>query len=187
MLPVFPRAASAGPGLHPPVADGRISGRLPDAVPALEALFVRAVHQGLQKLCGNQPVAGTTSRRWRAGVRSLISTQAARVRTASARRRLEGVWKSARSYARATSSPPPTPSSAASVPRRPRSAEPTAAPAPRAQERVPATIDFSVRSLPRRRAALSVYIIRLKILKHEPRRRKHNSRFGAIPPRPAPA
>ena len=55
------------------------------------------------------------------------------------------------------------------------------------QERVPATIDFSVRSLPRRRAALSVYIIRLKILKHEPRRRKHNSRFGAIPPRPAPA
>ena len=135
MLPVFPRAASAGPGLHPPVADWRVSGRLPDAVPALEALFVRAVHQGLQKLRGNQPVTGTTSRRWRAGVRSLISTQAARVRTASARRRLEGVWKSARSYARATSSPLPTPSSAASVPRRPRSAEPTAAPAPRAQER----------------------------------------------------
>ena len=48
-----------------------------------------------------------------------------------------GLWKSARSYARATSSPLPTPSSAASVPRRPRSAEPTAAPAPRAQERVP--------------------------------------------------
>ena len=32
---------------------------MPDAVPALEALFVRAVHQGLQKLCGNQPVTST--------------------------------------------------------------------------------------------------------------------------------
>ena len=147
MLPVLPRADSARPGLHPPVADWRVSGRLPDAVqpvPALEALFVRAVHQGLQKLCGNQPVTGTTSRRWRAGVRSLISTQAARVPIASASRRLEGVWKSARSYARATSSPPPTHSNAASA-RRPRSAEPTAAPAPRAQERVPFTI-FSDRS-----------------------------------------
>ena len=77
-----------------------------------------------------------TSRRWRAGVRGLISTQAARVPIASASRRLEGAWKSARSYARATSSPLPTPSSVASAPR-PRSAESTAAPAPRAQERGP--------------------------------------------------
>ena len=47
MLPVFPRAASAGPGLHPPVADWRISGRLPDAVPALEVFRERAVHEGV--------------------------------------------------------------------------------------------------------------------------------------------
>ena len=47
MLPVFPRATSAGPGLHPPVADGRVSGRLPDAVPALEVFRERAVHEGV--------------------------------------------------------------------------------------------------------------------------------------------
>ena len=50
MLPVFPRADSARPRLHPPVADGRVSGRLPDTVPALEDFRERAVHQGLQTL-----------------------------------------------------------------------------------------------------------------------------------------
>ena len=47
MLPLLPRAASAGPGLHPPVADWRVSGRLPDAVPALEVFRERAVHKGV--------------------------------------------------------------------------------------------------------------------------------------------
>ncbi len=48
MLPLLPRAASAGPGLHPPVADWRVSGRLPDAVPALEVFRERAVHEGVE-------------------------------------------------------------------------------------------------------------------------------------------
>ena len=48
MLPLLPRAASAGPGLHPPVADWRVSGRLPDAMPALEVFRERAVHEGVE-------------------------------------------------------------------------------------------------------------------------------------------
>ena len=48
MLPLLPRAASAGPGLYPPVADGRVSGRLPDTVPALEDFRERAVHEGVE-------------------------------------------------------------------------------------------------------------------------------------------
>ena len=47
LLPLQVCAASARPGLHPPVADGRVSGRLPDAVPALEVFRERAVHEGV--------------------------------------------------------------------------------------------------------------------------------------------
>ena len=55
LLPLQVCAASAGAGLHPPVADGRVSGRLPDAVPALEVFRERALHEAVLYVSQLQP------------------------------------------------------------------------------------------------------------------------------------
>ena len=119
LLPLQVGAASAGPGLHPPVADWRVSGRLPDAVPALEVFRERAVHEARRGVPGifvDSSLDSLTARRHAiaaASSRCLIRAgSAARVPIATASRRLApGVWKLARSYARATSSRPAMPRS----------------------------------------------------------------------------
>ena len=148
MLPVLPRADSARPGLHPPVADGRVSGRLPDAVPALEVFRERAVHEGVCR-------------------RGVHSTRHAIDETVPPRRlhvsELQppvADWRgSGRLPAAMRGQPHHLPLREAVLPLRAVDRRNPAAPAPRAQERVPATIDFSVRSIPRRRCPVCVHNI----------------------------